>query len=591
MNRTHLNKARFIISIVILGLSAICNPVCEASSSGGTLGCAARLPGQASTWTPQEQWTWQRICAGQVANLQTFGGTDKPADALQWPAARTLSARFIETVMGDERLRSAIPYRGVEIDGARFSDVVDLESVRMQVPLTFERCRFDKALRLTHAVIDGQLSLNASDIEGDLEMAAIRTSMSLVLDGLYVAQTVDLVDAEIGGQLSLNSVKFMRAFKAGTVKVAKGLYATGSAFSAFNLTATRIGDQLVIRNSVFSGPFSFDAAQVGQSAHVDQQTLFKGDVTFTSTHVLGQLDMSNTQIDGMLRMENLSVSRSLIMRGISLKKKASMAYLSVGGNLELSGGSFATLDLTGARIGQGLRLGSASRAAPHWQNGAQLILRNASARDIQDLMTCKDPKRETGCVDAWPQRLDLVGFTYENPSALDADEYSDLSRRTPEWWISWLDRQSDFQPQPYAQVAQMLSKIDQDDKAIDVRYAGKTHERERAHGIDRVLLTLHQMFVGYGFRTSYALWWAIAFIFLGVLVLKVSREEQQTGVPLGFAYSVDMLLPVIRLREAHYAIDLQRWPRYYFYFHKVMGYVLASFLIAGLAGLVNTPGK
>ena len=49
-----------------------------------------------------------------------------------------------------------------------------------------------------------------------------------------------------------------------------------------------------------------------------------------------------------------------------------------------------------------------------------------------------------------------------------------------------------------------------------------------------------------------------------------------------------MLLPIIRLREKHYKeIDLQGWPRQYFYVHKIMGYVLASFLIAGLVGLTK----
>ena len=53
------------------------------------------------------------------------------------------------------------------------------------------------------------------------------------------------------------------------------------------------------------------------------------------------------------------------------------------------------------------------------------------------------------------------------------------------------------------------------------------------------------------------------------------------GPPDIISYSFDMLLPIIRLRESHYQVDLKTWARYYFYFHKIMGYVLASFLIAG----------
>ena len=51
-------------------------------------------------------------------------------------------------------------------------------------------------------------------------------------------------------------------------------------------------------------------------------------------------------------------------------------------------------------------------------------------------------------------------------------------------------------------------------------------------------------------------------------------------------YSLDMLLPIIRLREEHYNFDLTGGAAYYFYGHKMMGYVLATFLIAGITGLV-----
>src|SRR5437764_11374454 len=37
----------------------------------------------------------------------------------------------------------------------------------------------------------------------------------------------------------------------------------------------------------------------------------------------------------------------------------------------------------------------------------------------------------------------------------------------------------------------------------------------------------------------------------------------------------------------NYQIDLKTWARCYFYGHKIMGYVLASFLIAELSGLTK----
>jgi hypothetical protein len=73
----------------------------------------------------------------------------------------------------------------------------------------------------------------------------------------------------------------------------------------------------------------------------------------------------------------------------------------------------------------------------------------------------------------------------------------------------------------------------------------------------------------------------------GVATLRLSGDGPRNGMPYGVAYSFDMLLPIIKLREEHYKMDLSGWPRYYFYGHKIAGYVLASFLIAGISGLTK----
>jgi hypothetical protein len=58
-------------------------------------------------------------------------------------------------------------------------------------------------------------------------------------------------------------------------------------------------------------------------------------------------------------------------------------------------------------------------------------------------------------------------------------------------------------------------------------------------------------------------------------------------MPYGLTYSIDMPLPIIQLRKKHSDIDLQCWPRYYFYGQKIMGWALDSLLIAGLSGITK----
>ncbi len=93
---------------------------------------------------------------------------------------------------------------------------------------------------------------------------------------------------------------------------------------------------------------------------------------------------------------------------------------------------------------------------------------------------------------------------------------------------------------------------------------------------------------GYGWRYFWALGWVAFFTLLGTGILRWENERLNDSKKLGFWYSFDMLLPIIRLRERHYKVDLSnKWVRSYFYVHKLIGYVLVFFVIAGLAGLTE----
>ena len=99
-----------------------------------------------------------------------------------------------------------------------------------------------------------------------------------------------------------------------------------------------------------------------------------------------------------------------------------------------------------------------------------------------------------------------------------------------------------------------------------------------------------KLFIGYGYglRYFYALIWVAGLALVGTFILHRAKEEDKGGIKLGFWYSLDMLLPIIHLRERHYTdVDLNTWAKYYFYFHKIMGYVLISFVLAGLSGLTE----
>ena len=63
--------------------------------------------------------------------------------------------------------------------------------------------------------------------------------------------------------------------------------------------------------------------------------------------------------------------------------------------------------------------------------------------------------------------------------------------------------------------------------------------------------------------------------------------DRLVGLGAKLFYSLDMLLPIVQLETYHADIVLSGIAKYYFYFQKLMGWVLASFIIAGLSGLTK----
>ena len=93
--------------------------------------------------------------------------------------------------------------------------------------------------------------------------------------------------------------------------------------------------------------------------------------------------------------------------------------------------------------------------------------------------------------------------------------------------------------------------------------------------------------IGYGYNNWIALLWFAALTGLGVAVCRVWAFGLDMRAAQRFWYSVDMALPLINLNKRHEAVKLSGGVQVYFYVHKLAGFVLVSFLVAGLSGLTK----
>jgi hypothetical protein len=522
------------------------------------------VPADPQQWTQQEIFVWQHVCVGQVADFNegiTYGGYLDPKGPKKLPDSRILTLAFLETILLDDKYRKVLTRYGVRITGARLIDILDLQN----------------------AQLGGEFDLVNSLLEKGANFSGLRSSYAVSLAGSNITGPFVMNEGHPGAQLSLVGSK-----------ITGGLEMRGG----------QVGGQLGLGGAMVTGRLDLQELQIGESLAMDRGAQF-GEVRLVNVHVGGQLNLPGSTVYGPVTIQGVQVSSTVhLSRGAEFYGPVNFIYSKVGQNVELAGGVFRqNVDLTGTQIGGELRLG---RPDPDhlgliwlasWPGNWMLTLRNTSVGAIEDYLRT-----------SWPEKLDLNGFTYRNLGGLSRPDNPDpMINRPAEWFERWLGKQHPYAPAPYQQLASVLREQGKPDTADEVLYDGKQRERAQSSPLRYIGLTASWLVIGYGY--GYYVFWSLCWV-LGVLVFgdlmlwlsgegwRISRHYKGpwwgprshglSGLIYGLFYSFDLLLPIIRLREKHYEIDLNGWVRYYFYIHKIIGYVLGAFVIAGIAWLTLT---
>jgi hypothetical protein len=201
-------------------------------------------------------------------------------------------------------------------------------------------------------------------------------------------------------------------------------------------------------------------------------------------------------------------------------------------------------------------------------------LRNATAGLIQ------------GGRDAWPSVLDLRGFQYQSLGGLGSSA-DDMINYTVTDFVKWVGRSQPFSPQPYEHLAQLLAKNGYTEKSSEVLFAARENERKNSPWAEWPIKFASLVFIGHTHRLYYIFFWIGFLVLVGTVVIQKSGETQRLDLGSGIAFSFDRLIPLIKLEEEHYKVKLIPSVRNYFYFHQIMGYILGSFVVAWVSGILK----
>lgn len=426
------------------------------------------------------------------------------------------------------------------------------------------------------------------------------------------AWRINLIGARIDGELRIRGTWLLDQVTLEDAVIGDDLWLSDSDISRGSFSATSVKGFALLQGIQAHGNIQFDNASIGRSIVFDDLARVTG-LRMPGAVVHGGIYFAGATIDGPVDLNSVTIDRDLAMGdGTTFTGPVDASFARVGGSVDLTGGRFASVDLTGADIAAELRLAAAG-AVPLFAEKAELTLRNVTTNSLQDV------------AESWPCILHLEGFVYQRqvrsdmrvpagpfvdrcrkgdskagdtqaaatapagaakPSAAESEDAA-AERRTQEL-ITWLGRQVPFSPQPYVQLSGVLRQTGDYETAKAILFAGKEREFDEAGWPAKIWLAMQWAFTGYGQYPQVAGLWVIGLIVLGAVVFTTepSPEMRRLNWLQRGVYSFDMLMPAVHLRHHHAEIEAQAWwVRTYVFCHKLMGYVLLSFLAAAVLGL------
>jgi hypothetical protein len=533
-----------IIAITITALSTV--GLCSSPPSPPDL-----QAGAATSWPQADQAAWEFIRAGKPANMEDLER-----------GKRTISPEFFSNILLYKEYSKAIGPKGVHLIGALFDKKVDLSHFRLDCPLVFEKCIFGDKVNLSYITSSGEVRIVGCTFKNDVDIGGARINGSLDIASFGGGQTDDpltpnrfegvlmLKNATINGQVFIGNSTFAKDINMDDLRTDTFVQLSAIRCDGEVTLGSSRPTQVNIEGGSFAGDVEMKSMDVDGNVHIygaDDPPKFKKELNLAGSHIAGGLyfwngaaaetiDISGTDIQGELWFSNDFIEQSrdldLILHNAQIGKLSFPPTVSEVKGLDLVGCEYSRLN---------------------WieENGGK-----SSVKDVSWLWDKKSREARK-----FVKKCAVAGGQGSGP---DMEYYS---------------------AQPYQQLAAVLKQEGRADLANDVLFAGKEAERKSSGGLQWWLLTMELVTIGYGYKYRYVLAWTSFFIIVGFLMIWANAKGKCKVSH--FIYSLDMLLPILQLDKTNYDTPLEGHAKYYFYVHRIAGYLLASFIIAGISGLIK----
>jgi hypothetical protein len=545
----------------------------------------------------------EAFARGELLDLRS-GPEDGIEQAETWPADRWVRADLLAGLLVGPDPSEAGAVARLRLAGVRVTGELDLSHAQIEYPIEFEDCAFDSGIRLHEAQtrsirftrcrfpnldanrfeLRGELQAQGSTFESmslyssrvdEIEISGSRISspgkVALNWDLLTVRSAVYCQDVQIEGTVRLPGARIEGQLQLSGTRIVNE---SGPALHAWGL---------VVGNGVFC-----------HTGFTDERNPFAA---------TGEVDLSNAQIRGPLVLDGallsnpdgttlgadqIAVEGSVFLRGLTSYGEIRLRSATVSGPLSLAGSQLANRDGIAFHADRVVADGGVFLHAGFASDG-QIRLVGAEIHGNLDL----DLTTVAGLIDLHNAQVrTLRSFTQPAAVRLSGLQYEGLEPNLPAGVrLMWLAKDRDgYQPQPYEQLAAHYRRIGQDEDARRVLLTKQRRRRGRLTRPGKAWGFAQDWLVGYGYRPWLAAGWLVGLLAAGTSYFAANRppalEPGSRTEFDGFAYTLDLLLPVINLGQES-AWSPHGLDRVVAYALIVAGWVLATAVVAGVTRVLS----
>lgn len=560
------------------------------------------------SWTSAERNLWTNLCRTGLSDgrLDTHNPEIHNENAPPGHSDKVLtpiSAAFLRTIISQSPYHDITASMGISLedvwirgplqlsylDVPRFS-LLNSAAEAISLILSNVKGTFGvlhttvKNIDFTNAHVEGSLFIDGVRPQGNSRATttAIYGDSSIIDGDLMIGDSyigkISLFSAQVKGQTFIQNLSKTQNDTAGTLttfdwtalSVGRSVQLSGIHASSINLINGHVGESLTIASST-ARHLTMNSMTVGGAVSFkndDFSMTDDGVVDLNDINVIGDLRLLNTKWPDTLSLVRASINKNLILLGGK--------FWNLNGQAAVIKGAFDIYPFSSKNVPQDAPIGGLPLL---WGSDAELVLDGASIGVLQAIPDLA----------AWPPVMTMQGITVNG--FISSIAPGTKLQAAEVWFPHWLARTHPFASQPYQVMADVLRKSGDEDSATAIGYASKDRQLVAScHEFDIskcIALSMSKVLVGYGYHIWLAILWSVMFVYLGASIYRRTPEARKSEMPYGFVYSFDQFLPLIRLSENNYEISVaNRW-RYYFYIHKLAGWILGSFILAGLAGVTK----